>query len=190
MARANKLMMHPGFGVAGEFCNRGRELSFHDVGEGYGLEDGAQVGADGDPDLLQVLCRALILDSLGPLAPDVCEGSFHGADDGGERDLLRRQREPVAARGAAPGTYDPRAFQVVKYVLHELLGDALGLRDPIPLYGARVLGRSKSKLGGRPERIVGLGRNLQATSRSLEGFGYTSWPQPSSSLFSSPRFGT
>src|SRR5215213_5105008 len=150
MARANKLMMHPGFGVAGEFCNRGRELSFHDVGEGYGLEDGAQVGADGDPDLLQVLCRALVLDSLGPLAPDVCEGSFDGTDDGGERDLFSRQREPVAARGATSGTDYPRAFQVVQYVLHELLGDTLGLRDPIPLYGAGVLGCSKGQLGCRP----------------------------------------
>src|SRR5829696_1273876 len=190
MARANKLMMHPGFGVAGEFCNRGRELSFHDVGEGYGLEDGAQVGADGDPDLLQVLCRALILDSLGPLAPDVREGSLDGADDGGERDLLRRQREPVAARGATPGTDYPGAFQVVQYVLHELLRDALGLRDPIPLYWASFLGRGQCQLGGRPERVVGLGRNLQATSRSLEGFGHTSRPQPSSSLFSPLRFGT
>src|ERR671920_423076 len=96
-ARADRLMMHPGFGVAGELRDRGGELSVDDIGEGYGLEDGAQVGADRDPDLLQVLGRALILDSLGPLAPDVCEGSFDGADDGGERDLLRRQREPVAA---------------------------------------------------------------------------------------------
>ena len=49
-------------------------LSFDEVGEGYGLEDGAQIGADRDPDLLQVFGRALVLDSLGPLAPDVGEG--------------------------------------------------------------------------------------------------------------------
>src|SRR5215218_991105 len=183
-------MMHPGFGVAGELRDGRGELSFDDIGEGYGLEDGAQVGADGDPDLLQVLGGALVLHSLGPLAPDVGERSFDGADNGGERDLLSRQSEPVAARGTTPGTDYPRAFQVVKYVLHELLGDALSLRDPISLYGASVLGRSESQLGGRPERVVGLGRNLQATSRSLEGFGYTSRPQPSSSLFSPLRFGT
>src|SRR5215210_7631591 len=181
-------MMHPGFGVAGELHDRGGELSFDDVGKGYGLEDGAQVGADGDPDLLQVLGRALVLYRFGPLSPDVCERSFDGADDGGERDLLSRQREPVAARGTTPGTDYPRAFQVVKYVLHELLGDALGLRDPIPLYGACVLGCSKGQLGGRPERIVGLGRNLQATSRSLEGHIHRL--QLSSSLFLSPWFGT
>src|SRR5215208_5103803 len=97
-------MMHPGFGVAGELGDGRGKLSFDDIGYGYGLEDGAQVGADRDPDLLQVFGRALVLDRLGPLAPDVREGSFHGADDGGERDLLRRQREPVAARCATPGT--------------------------------------------------------------------------------------
>src|SRR5829696_713158 len=181
-------MMHPGFGVAGELCNRGRELSFDEIGQGYGLEDGAQVGADRDPDLLQVLGSALVLYRFGPLAPDVCEGSFHGADDGGERDLLRWQREPVAARGATPGTDYPRAFQVMQYVLHELLRDALGLRDPIPLYRTSIFGRSKGQLGGSPERIVGLGRNLQVTSRSLEGHSHR--PQPSSSLFLSPWFGT
>ena len=67
-------MMYPGFGVAGELRDRGGELSIDDIGEGYGLEDGAQVGADRDPDLLQVLGRALVLDRLGPLAPDVGEG--------------------------------------------------------------------------------------------------------------------
>src|SRR5918993_3697971 len=103
-ARAEMLVVHPGFGVAGELRDRGGELSVDDIGEGYGLEDGAQVGADGDPDLLQVLGRALVLHGLGPLASDVREGSFDGADDGGERDLLRRQREPVAAGGATPGT--------------------------------------------------------------------------------------
>src|SRR5829696_961284 len=181
-------MMHPGFGVAGELCNRGRELSFDEIGQGYGLEDGAQVGADRDPDLLQVLGSALVLYRFGPLAPDVCEGSFHGADDGGERDLLRWQREPVAARGATPGTDDPRAFQVVQDVLHELLRDALGLGDPISLYRACILGRRQRQLGGGPERVVGLSRNLQASSRSPEG-DYPC-PQSSSSLFLLPRLGT
>src|SRR5215211_1183004 len=176
--------MYPRLGIAGELCDGGGQLSVDDIGECYGLEDGAQVGADGDPDLLQVLGGALVLYRFGPLSPDVCERSFDGADDGGERDLLRRQREPVAARGATPGTDYPGAFQVVQYVLHELLGDALGLRDPISLYRTRVLGRSQGQLGGRPERVVGLGRNLQATSRSLEGHIHR--PQPSSSLFSSP----
>src|SRR5215216_8126172 len=100
-------MVHPRLRVPGQLRDRGRELSFHDVGEGYGLEDGAQVGADRDPDLLQVLGGALVLYRFGPLAPDVCEGSFDGSDDGGERDLFRRQREPVAARGTAPGTDYP-----------------------------------------------------------------------------------
>src|SRR5215204_4081003 len=148
--RADQLMMHPGFGVASELRDRGGEISVDDVGEGYGLEDGAQSGADRDPDLLQVLGGALVLYRLGPLAPDVREGSFDGADDGGEGDLLRGQREPVTARGATPGTNDPGALQVVQDVLHELLRDALGLRDPIPLYRAGVLGRGQGQLGGRP----------------------------------------
>src|SRR5215210_1253179 len=100
-------MMHPRFGVASEFRDRGWELSIDDIGEGYGFEDGAQVGTYGDPDLLQVLGRALVFDRLGPLAPDVGEGSFDGADDGSERDLLSRQREPVATGGTTPGTDYP-----------------------------------------------------------------------------------
>ena len=96
-------MVHPGFGVAGELHDGGRKLPVHEVGQGDGFEDGPHAGADGDPDLLQVFGRTCVLDRFGPLAPDVCEGSLDGADDARQPDLIGRQREPVAAGGAALG---------------------------------------------------------------------------------------
>src|SRR5215212_184183 len=181
-------MVHPRLRVPGQLRDRGRELSFHDVGEGYGFEHGTQVGADRDPDLLQVLGGAGVLDHLGPLAPDVGQRSLYGADDGGQRDLLGRHGEPVAARGTTPGTHEAGAFQVVEDVLHELLGDALGLGDPVPFYGAGPVGGGQRQLGGGPQSVVGLGGNLQASSHSSRDD--PSQPQPSSFFFCPSRFGT
>ena len=46
-------MMDPGFGVLSKDGNGFGEIALCEVGEGDGFEDGAEVGADGDPDLLQ-----------------------------------------------------------------------------------------------------------------------------------------
>src|SRR5918997_6306458 len=100
-------MMHPCLGVAGKRGDRGRELSFDEVCEGDGLEDGAQVGADRDPDLLQVLGRARVLYGLWPLTSHVRQGPLDGPDDVSQGDLLRRQREPVATRCTPPGSDYP-----------------------------------------------------------------------------------
>src|SRR5918994_5172668 len=58
------------------------------------------------------------------------------------------------------------ALQVVQDVLHELLGDPRGLGDVLPLAGSRPFGRCLSQLGGCPNRVVSLRRNLQAFSPS------------------------
>ena len=58
----------------------GREVGERDV-----LDDRAQAGAHGDPDLLQGLGGAGVLDVLGRLAADAGQRALDGADDVGER---------------------------------------------------------------------------------------------------------
>src|SRR5215210_556763 len=99
-------MMHPGFGVLGEFPDRGGERIFDEVDEGHGFEYGAKVGADGDPDLRKRPGGAPVLDGLGELAPDVRQWSFDGPDDIGQRGLSGGPGEPVAAGGAPLSAYD------------------------------------------------------------------------------------
>src|SRR5919199_2754404 len=49
-------------------------------------------------------------------------------------------------------------------VLHELLRDALGTGEILSLHGPRPLHRGLRQLRGGPQRVVSLGRNLQASS--------------------------
>lgn len=91
--------MYPCFGVPGELFDRVWERAFDEVGEGYGLQDCAEVSADGDPDLRERPGGAPVLDGLGELAPDVGQRPFDGADDVGQRDLVCGPGEPVAAGG-------------------------------------------------------------------------------------------
>ena len=44
-------MMHPGLGVAEQFGHGLREVAVYEVGQRHGFENGAEVGADGDPDV-------------------------------------------------------------------------------------------------------------------------------------------
>ena len=76
--------------------------------------------AHGDPDSLQVLGGARVVDVLGRLAADAGQRALDGADDVGERDLLGRLGEPVAALGAALAAHEPRVAQVGEDVLEEL----------------------------------------------------------------------
>src|SRR3712207_4627928 len=73
-------VVDPGFGVAGELDDGFGEGSVGEVGERDGLEDGAEVGADGDPCLPQGFGGARVLDDLGVFAPDVRQGSLNGPD--------------------------------------------------------------------------------------------------------------
>src|SRR5829696_5595228 len=160
----SSLVVDPGFGVLSKDRDALGEITFGEVGEGDGFEDGAEVGADGDPDLLQGFGGAWILHGLRPLAPDVSQRSFDGAYHLGQRYILGGAGQPVAAGRPAAGAYDTRALQVVQDVLHELLGDTLGLGDPLPFNGPRSFCRRARQLGGGPQRVISLGRNLQAPS--------------------------
>ena len=64
-------MVDPSFGVLCKFGHGLGEIPIGEVGERDGLKDGAKVGADGDPDLLQGFGGARVLDGLWVLAPDV-----------------------------------------------------------------------------------------------------------------------
>src|SRR4028119_276334 len=161
-----RLVVHPRFGVAGELDDLVGKLAVDEIGQGDGFEDGPHAGADGDPDVLQVFGGAGVLDGFGPLAADVREGPLDGAYDAGEPDLIWRQREPVAARGAALRPDEARALEVMEDVLHELVRDALGVGDPLALEWPRAFGGGLRQLGGGPERVVRLGRDLQAIPRS------------------------
>src|SRR4029453_7445373 len=119
--------MDPGFGVLSKDGDGFGEVALCEVGKGDGFEDGAEGGADGDPDLLQGFGGAGVLHGLGPLAPNVREGSFDGAYHLGQWDVFGRAGQPVAAGRAAAGSYDTCTLQAVQDILHELLGDALGL---------------------------------------------------------------
>ena len=105
-----------------------------------------------------------VLDGLGPLAPNVSQGSFDGAYHLGQWDIFGRAGQPVAAGRAAAGSYDTCALQVVQDILHELR-DTLGLGDPLP-NGSRLFCRRARQLGGGAQRVISLGRHLQLFSHS------------------------
>src|ERR1700722_13932648 len=84
------------------------ELACRNVGDGYLLEHFAQVGAQGDPDLLQLLGRADVLDLLRALAADADERALDRADDLSEAALVGRLREPIPTLGATLAANDPR----------------------------------------------------------------------------------
>ena len=62
-----------------------RQVAAGEVGERDVLDDRAHAGADGDPDVLQVLGGAGVLDVLRRLAADAGQRALDGADDVGER---------------------------------------------------------------------------------------------------------
>src|SRR5215210_1261944 len=155
-------MMHPGFGILGKLSDWGGEHTFDEVAEGYGLQDGAEVGADGDPDLRKRSGGALVLDGLGKLAPDICQRSFDGPDDVRQRDLPSGSSEPVATGGAPLGAHDPGVFEIQQDVLHELLGYALRFGDQLPLQRPLPSGRRARELRRPPQRVISPRRDLHA----------------------------
>ena len=58
---------------------------------------------------------------------DVGDWALYGADDLGDRHLVGRSGEPVAALGAATGADDAVVLELEQDVLEELQGDVLGL---------------------------------------------------------------
>ena len=133
-----------------------RQLARREVGERDVLDHRAHAGADRDPDVLQVLGGAGVLDVLRRLAADAGQRALDGADDVGERDVLGRLGEPVAAVGAALGADEPGVAEVGEDVLEELVGDRLGGRQRVALDRARRRRRrarrrraGRSRLGRR-----------------------------------------
>ena len=74
----------PGVGRGDQLLDDGRQLAGDEVGEGDVLEHGAEAGADGDPDLLQVLGVAAVLDRLRRGRLHVGDRALDGADDVGD----------------------------------------------------------------------------------------------------------
>ena len=71
----------------------------------------------------------------------------------GDRHLVGRAGQPVAALGAAAGADDPVVLELEQDVLEELQRDVLGLGEPLALDRALVGG---GQLGRGPHGVVGL----------------------------------
>src|SRR3984957_19198777 len=80
------------------------QVAGHDVGQGDLLEDGALVGPQRDPDLLQGLGHARIGDVFRPLAAYAQQLSVDDPDDVGQRDFRCRPGQPEAAVRSALAT--------------------------------------------------------------------------------------
>ena len=91
----------PGLGVLGQAATSGGRRPAATSASVTCLDDAAQARAHRDPDLLQRLGGAGVVDVLGRPAADRGQRALDGADDVGDGDLARRAREPIAAVGAA-----------------------------------------------------------------------------------------
>ena len=144
----------PGFGVVREPLDLGRQVAGQEVGQRDLLRHRRAGGAHGDPDPLQRLRGAAVLDALGPLAADGGERSLDGADDVRDGDLAGRlerassRRRPrggsrrcprgAARRGCSPGTS----------------GGSPGAGDRVALHRAVAAPR---ELDGGSDCVVGFG---------------------------------
>ena len=138
-------VLAPGVGRRGRArSTTARQFAGDEVGEGDLLEHRAQAGPDRDPDFLQVLGVAAVLDRLGRGRLDVGDRALDGADDLGDRHLVGRPGQPVAALGAAAGADDAVVLELEQDVLEELQRDVLGLGEALALDRALV--------GRRPAR--------------------------------------
>ena len=85
----------------------------------------------------------------------------------GDRHLVGRPGQPVAALGAAPGADDAVVLELEQDVLEELQGDVLGLGQALALDRALLAGGGQ--LGSGPHRVVGLRGNSHVASKSVGG---------------------
>src|SRR6188768_3303937 len=77
----NRLARDPGVLGGGELADYVRQFAGDEVGEGDLLEHVAEAGADGDPDFLQVLGVAAVLDVLRRGRLHVGDRTLDGADN-------------------------------------------------------------------------------------------------------------
>ena len=124
------------------------------------FEDVTQRIPRGDPHLLQGLRGRVIADRLGALAVDRDERAIDGADDIGDRDLVRRLRQLPAPGFAADGGEYPDATKIGEDRLEEALGDVLPPAELIGADGFTVV--DAGDLDESAQRIVGLGGDPHA----------------------------
>jgi hypothetical protein len=106
-----------------------RQLATRDVGERHLLEHEADVCAERDPDLAQLLGRARIFELLGRLPADVRERPLDCSDHVRDRDLVRGSRQGVPARLTAAALDDSGTAEVAQDVLEEVDRNVLRFRD-------------------------------------------------------------
>src|SRR3954451_17260829 len=121
--------------ILGELEHVGGDLAVAEVRDRDALEDAAQRGTDGDPDLAELLGVARVLSLLGSLVLDVRERSLDRPDHARERDLLGRLREPVAPARAATCPNEAGVLELEQDVLEELERDVLSLGELLALDG-------------------------------------------------------
>ena len=81
-------MRCPGVWIGGKLLYTRRKLPRHQVSKGHRLKYRAQVGTDGNPDLLEVVGTAAVADRLRRLGLDVGDRSLNRTDHVGDRDLI------------------------------------------------------------------------------------------------------
>src|SRR2546422_339749 len=87
----------PRIRVRHQLLDRTGKRAFGQVGQGHGFEHGPQVRPDRHPHVAQRLGRALVSELLRPRLVDVGERTLDRTDHFGQRDVLRRPGQPVAA---------------------------------------------------------------------------------------------
>ncbi len=88
-------------GSVTSFCTCDGRLPRDDIGQGDLLQDRAQAGSHGDPHLLEVLGRAVVVGRLGAEAPHLGQRPVEGADHVGHGDR-RRDPGPTGSRLRRP----------------------------------------------------------------------------------------
>lgn len=152
-------MERPRVVAVGQRINGRVERTVAEIGQGHVFEHGAQVGANRNPRPLQHHKVIGVVQGVGPLAADVGQGPFGGADDVGHGDLGGGPVQPVAAIGASHAAHDVAALEIGEDVFQELRGNVLGFRDG--LAGERAWSRAIRGVGacefdGSPHRVVDL----------------------------------
>src|SRR5579862_1424695 len=144
-----------------EKCGARENLSAfrNEIRERRLLEDAAHLRPELEPDVAQLRRRARVFELVRPHAAHGRDRPLELADHVGDRDLLGRPREPVAALRAALARHEPTAPQLGEDALEELRRDLLRRGE--------LLGRGQAVgMGGelhhRPERVVDSGRDPHA----------------------------
>ena len=147
----------PGLVGGGLLSDRTWELAGGEVGEGDGLQYGAQRGAGGHPERHEGLVDAVVGQLVGPDAADRRQRAFEHADDVGDRDLLRRSGQRPTALGPPVAAQEVGVAELPQDVIEELAGDVLLLGQAIALHRhARLLLEEPGQRGARADGVVDL----------------------------------